>query len=110
MSIEHWLNRTLQVWRPATAPDGAGGQAVTYVRQPADVAAKVDQPTAAERMLAAQAGATLAHPVYLLPGADVRRGDELRGDGEVLRVVSTSGPSTPRYLKADCELIEAEGV
>jgi hypothetical protein len=109
VSIDHWLNRALEVWRPATVPDGAGGQTLTHVRQPADVAAKVDQPTAAERMLAAQAGATLTHPVYLLPGVDVRRGDELRGDGQTLRVLATSSPSTPRYLKADCELIQVEG-
>ncbi|WUI00209.1 phage head closure protein [Spirillospora sp. NBC_00431] len=107
-SIEHWLNRVLEVWRPETTDDGAGGQDVTYVRKD-DVAAKVDQPTTAERMLAAQAGTDHDHTVYLAPSADVRRGDELRGDGQVLRVLSTVTPSTPRYLKAACELTQTEG-
>lgn len=109
MSIDHWLNRTLQVWRPETTPDGAGGQHVTYVRQPEDVAAKVDQPTTTERLLAQQAGSEHTHTVYLSPAADVRRGDELRGDGQVLRVLATITPSTPRYLRADCQLIQPEG-
>lgn len=109
MSIERWLNRTLQVWRPVATDDGAGGQAVTYVRQTGDVRAKVDQPTAAERLVAQQAGAEHIRPVFLAPDADVRRGDELRGDGQVLRVKATYTPSTPRYLRADCELIEPEG-
>ena len=106
--ISHWLNRTLQVCRPATSGDGTGGQQVIYVQQ-ADVRAKVDQPTTAERMLAQQAGARHTHTVYLLPTADVRRGDELRGGGQVLRVLATSTPSTPRYLRAECELIQPEG-
>lgn len=107
--IGHWLNRTLQVWRPHTAPDGAGGQTVTYVRHPADVRAKTDQASAAERILAQQAGSVHTHSVYLPPGADVARGDELRGDGQTLRVLSTVQPSSTRYLKADCELTQTEG-
>jgi len=107
--IDHWLTRTLQVWRPVATDDGAGGQAVELYRL-ADVPAKVDQPSAADRMLAAQAGSAHTHTVYLNASADVLRGDELRGGGQVFRVLAVSGPSRPDYLKADTELIQTEGV
>ncbi|MEW2635260.1 head-tail adaptor protein [Streptomyces sp. NPDC048389] len=109
--IGHWLNRELQVWRPQTEPDGAGGQTTTHVQQPDDVRAKVDQPSTAERVLAAQAESRHTHSVYLLPDADVRRGDELRdaGSGEVWRVLSVLSPSSTRYRKAETQLIQAEG-
>ncbi|WP_405710093.1 head-tail adaptor protein [Streptomyces xanthophaeus] len=107
--ISHWLNRSLQVWRPHTTPDGTGGQDVTRVRQSADVRAKVDQPSAADRTLAMQAGAAHTHTVYLTATADVARGDELRGRGQVLRVLSVAEPSSTRYRRAECELIQPEG-
>ncbi|HEX6685759.1 MAG TPA: head-tail adaptor protein [Candidatus Limnocylindrales bacterium] len=103
----HELNRSLQVWRPDLTDDGAGGQSVAYA-QAGTVRARVSQPTAAEQVEAAQAGATHTQPVYLLPDADVRRGDELRGDGDVFRVKATIVPSEPVYLRADVELIQHE--
>lgn len=111
MSIGHWLNRPLQVWRPATEPDGAGGQTTTYVRQEDDVTGKVDQPSVNERLLAQQAQSEHTHNIYLLPGADVRRGDELRDGttGEVWRVMSVVGPSSTRYRKCEAQLIQSEG-
>jgi SPP1 family predicted phage head-tail adaptor len=108
VSIERWLNRTLEVWRPTTVPDGSGGQVVTLV-QVGEVRAKVDQPSAAERLVAAQAGAEQTRPVYLLPATDVRRGDELRDGSLILRVVATVTPSTPDYLRADCTWTQPEG-
>lgn len=108
MDITHLLNRTLQVWRVVATDDGAGGQDTTLVRQ-ADVAAKVDQPSASDRMLAAQAGSEHTHSVYLQPTAGVQRGDELRGDGQTFRVLSVVQPSTPIYSKAECQLIQKEG-
>lgn len=107
--IGHWLNRTLQVWRPHETPDGAGGQDVTLVRQGDDVRAKVDQPGTADRVLAMQAGSEHTHTVYLSAAADVARGDELRGGGQVLKVRSVAPPSTARYQRAECKLIEPEG-
>lgn len=111
MSIDHWLNRELEVWRPTTQPDGAGGQSTTFTRQPEPVRAKVGQPTTSERLLAQQAESRHSHSIYLLPAADVRRGDELRdaATGEVWRVMSLSGPSSPRYRKATTELTQSEG-
>ncbi|MFG2837031.1 head-tail adaptor protein [Streptomyces zaomyceticus] len=108
MDITHLLNRTLEVWRTVSTPDGGGGYETALVRQ-ADVLAKVDQPSASERMLAQQGGAEHTHSVYLLPGADVRRGDELRGGGQAFRAVSVVEPSAPVYRKAECQLIESEG-
>ena len=104
-SIGHLLNRRLEVWRPAGEGDGYGGRRTTWVQR-GTAAAKVDQPAAAERLLAQQAGAAHTHSVYLLPDADVARGDQLRGDGQVLRVLATYSPSSPVYLKADCELVQ----
>ncbi|MEV7282872.1 phage head closure protein [Streptomyces sp. NPDC093111] len=105
--IGRHLNRTLEVWRPATTDDGYGGQESTYVHQ-GDVRGKVDQPSASERMLAQQAGAEHTHDVYLLPNADVQRGDELRGGGQRLRVKQVVEPSATRYRKAECQLIQTE--
>jgi SPP1 family predicted phage head-tail adaptor len=105
--IDHLLNRTLEVWRPATGPgDGLGGRRITYVDTGRTVKAKVDQPSDAERILAQQAGSEHTHSIYLLPDADVTRGDELRGDGQTFRVKATVQPSSPAYLKAPCELIQ----
>lgn len=111
--IGRYLNRQLQVWRPAATPDGHGGQAVTLVLQ-GSVRAKVDQPTAGERLVAAQTNSRHSHDIYLPPRTDVRRGDELRGtDGlghdQAFRVQSVVQPSTPVYTKALVELTQAEG-
>ncbi|MFE2017593.1 phage head closure protein [Streptomyces sp. NPDC059499] len=108
MDISHRLNRTLEVWRESFTDDGMGGQAATLIRQ-TDVAAKVDQPSATDRMLAQQAGAEHTHDIYLLPTADVQRGDELRGDGQVFRVGYVVEPSAPIYRKAESKLIERQG-
>jgi hypothetical protein len=109
--IGHWLNRQLEVWRPEGTPDGHGGEQITYVRQSDDVRAKVDQPSATDRLLAAQTSSEHTHDVFLLPAADVRRLDELRDTttGETWRVLAVIGPSTARYRKAQSELIQAEG-
>ncbi|MGI5443389.1 phage head closure protein [Streptomyces shenzhenensis] len=108
MDITHLLNRELEVWRTSRVPDGLGGWTTTTAPQ-GDVAAKVDQPSATERMLAAQAGSEHTHSVYVQPTADVRRGDELRGAGQAFRVLSVVEPSGPVYRKAECQLIQKEG-
>lgn len=109
--IGHLLNRPLQVRRPTTVPDGAGGQTTTWVLQADEVRAKVDQPSASERMLAAQTGSEHTHNIYLLTSADVRRGDQLcdPGSGETWRVMHVVTPSSPRYRKAESQLIQGEG-
>jgi hypothetical protein len=109
--IGHWLNRTLQVWRPEGQDDSHGGDQVTSVRQPDDVRAKVDQPSAADQLLAAQTRSKHDTDVFLLPTADVRRLDELRDEttGESWRVLHVFGPSTARYRKAQSQLIQGEG-
>lgn len=108
MSIGHLLGRTLAVNRPSTAPDGSGGQTVTFV-EAGTVRAKVDQPTADERREGDQWAAEHSHTIRFLPGADVRRGDELTGGGQRFRVLATVTDSHATYLKAPAELIEPEG-
>lgn len=109
-----YMNRQLEVWRPTTVDDGAGGQETTLVKQALPVRAKVDQPSPTERLVAAQAGSKHSHDVFLLPGADVLRGDELRGTDKLgtaqkFRVLSVAQPSRPIYSKALCELIQTGG-
>lgn len=107
--IAHLLNRALEVHRPATVADGSGGQQVTYTLV-GTVAAKVDQPTAAEKERGEQWQAEHSHTIYFAPGADVRRGDELRGGGQSWRVLAVVAPSHGTYLKAPAsELFQPEG-
>lgn len=101
------LNRELDVWRDTFADDGQGGQSETTA-QVGTVRAKVNEPTAAERIEAMRSGVDLAYQIHLMPDADVRRGDQLRGAGEVFRVQSTVRPSTPTYLRAQCERDESD--
>lgn len=109
MAVRHWLNRRLGVWRPVlVGEDGSGGFTTARV-QVAEVAAKVDQPAAArEREESDRWGGDHTHDVYVLPEADVARGDELRGDGQVFRVLAVVEPSTPIYRKCVVELWQAE--
>lgn len=112
-SIGRYLNRQLTVYRPQTAPDGYGGQTTTLVAV-GTVRAKVDQPSPTERMVAAQTNSRHSHDIYLLPSADVRRGDQLRGtdalgNDQAFRVQSVVQPSTPVYSKALVELTQNEG-
>lgn len=106
----HELNRRFEVWRNVEVGDDLGGTAVTRVKQ-SEVRAKISQPTAVEQVEARRAGASFTVVAHLKPSADVRRGDELRAldDGDSLRVKSTIMPSTPVYLRADCEQMQAEG-
>lgn len=111
--IGRYLNRQLEVWRTATVPDGAGGQSTTLVLQ-GTVRAKVDQPSPTERLIAQQANSKHSHDIWLLPTANVRRGDQLHGtDGlgvvQRFRVLSVVQPSRPIYSKALVELIQSEG-
>ncbi|MFF0426907.1 head-tail adaptor protein [Streptomyces sp. NPDC004520] len=108
-----YLTRRLQVWRTDTVDDGAGGQETSRVLQ-GTVRVKVDQPSPTERLVAAQAGSKHSHDIWLLPTADVRRGDELRGtdalgQAQRFRVLSVVQPSRPVYSKAFAELIQEEG-
>lgn len=102
------LRRTLTVSRPSLVRDDLGGDNVVMTPK-GDVCAMVSEPSAAERIAAMQAGADLAIVVHFRPDADVRRGDVLAGDGDVLRVKSTVIPSEPVYLRADCEQVQPEG-
>jgi hypothetical protein len=106
------LTRTLTVWRSTLVDDGQGGSDDTVAQVPGDggsVRAKVNEPSAAERVEAMRSGAELTFNVHLLPDADVRRGDELRGAGEVFKVKTTILPSVPMYLRAACSRDQYEG-
>lgn len=101
------FDRPLQIWRPKLVPAGAGGSTRTFARvSGCDPGGKVDQPNAAEQLVAAQSGAMLTHSVYFEGLVDVRRGDELRDPaaGEAFKVLWVVRPSKPVYTKANCEV------
>lgn len=106
--LGHLLNRSIEVWRRAEVDDGAGGQVTTWV-QTGTPRVRIAQPTTQERQVAQQAHGDLTHKVYALSGTDIRRGDELRDTGLILRVFATLAPSKPAYLRADCEQLQSEG-
>ena len=100
--IGRLLNTSVPVWREALVSDGGGGQTTTW-QQVGTPRARKSQPTARERQAAHQSGAELDETWYFLPGADVRRRDELRPPGRVLEVIAVFEPSEPgTYLRADC--------
>lgn len=105
--ITHLLNRTLAHWRSVEEPTGTGGFTTTWI-QLGDVAARVSQPSAAERVAADQGESRLTHAIYLDPGSPVSRGDELRDGDETFEVIATIVPSKAKYLRADAHLAQHE--
>lgn len=111
--IGHTLNLRLDVWRAVRVDDGYGGKTTDRVLA-GTVRARASQPRAGEQVEADQPGARHDTDIYLLPRADVRRGDELRPAGAAAgskpywRVMSTARPSQPVYLRAAAERIEEE--
>jgi head-tail adaptor len=104
--VGHLLNRTVQVWRETSVDDGGGGQETTWVHLSTPRGRK-SQPSARERTAADQAGAELTETWYFNPGTDVRRRDELRPPGRVLKVVAVFEPSEDDvYLRADCTTVQ----
>lgn len=102
--IARLLNSSAEVWRDGRSPDGMGGW-VSGWSQTGTARVRFSQPSATERVVADANGADLSHVVYLLPTADVRRGDELRRGTRVYEVLATYGPSVDGvYLRADCRL------
>lgn len=108
--IGHRLNRVLEQRRRVDTWTDSGGQTSTWVTV-GPVRCRVSQPSAAERVAARQQGSVHTQPVYCQPDADVRRGDELvdPDTGETWRVTALIYPSVRVYVRADCELIQAEG-
>ena len=106
--VTHLLNRTLGHRRPVVADDGAGGSTTTWADLD-PIPCRTSQPSASERLYAAQAEAELTQWIYFEPDADVRKDDELVDGGDVWRVAATIRPSATAYLRADCELIQTRG-
>lgn len=98
--IGHLLNRELAVGRATRAEDPYGG-GVNTVATVGTVRARVSRPSPAEREVAAREGVRVTHTAYLLPDADVQRGDLLTGDGQTFEVISVVAPSRPDYLIVD---------
>lgn len=106
-SIRHLLNQSLDVWRATVQGDGMGGQTTTWV-QVGSIKARLSQPSAQEREVAAHKEAELTQVIYALPGADVVRGDELHGFGTAYVVLATFQPSKPAYLRIETTTEQVE--
>jgi head-tail adaptor len=103
--VSRLLNSSAEVWRSARTADGIGGWAEGWAQVGVKpVRARFSQPSAAERLVNDRLEARMTHVVYLIPGTDVRRLDELRTPGRTFRVLAVYEPSVPgTYLRADCE-------
>lgn len=103
------LNSALTVYRPSFADDGAGGRTATLAEQ-GTIRAQVSQPSAEERVLAEQAGASLDYVVHTTYGADVQRDDELEDDaGARFRVLASVTNSRHTYKRLECEVVQPGG-
>jgi head-tail adaptor len=102
------LRDSREVWRRTETADAMGGRATTWALV-GTVRCKVDVPSVSERELADQWQALHSHNVFVMPSADVRRGDELRGGPLVLRVLSVVEPSRPDYRRALCSAEQTRG-
>jgi SPP1 family predicted phage head-tail adaptor len=108
--IRHLLNAGVDVYRATFTDDGRGGRTSTLAKV-GTVRARVAQPSAAERAVAAQLGAVLEHVVHVEHVADVERGDELdTGGPRRLRVQSVVIDSSSTYKRLECQVIEGAGV
>lgn len=104
--IEHRLNETLTVYRATFTSDGAGGRTKSTAEQ-GTIRAQVNQPSATERLAAAQLGSNLSHVVHTTYGADVERGDELDdGGARRLRVLDVMHDSRRTYYRLECEVVQ----
>lgn len=106
--IRHRLNSSLTVYRATYVADGAGGRTKTFAPV-GTIRGQVNQPSAQERLVAAQQGANLTHVVHALPTADVVRGDELDTGGlHRLRVLAVVQNSRLTYKRLECEVVQGE--
>lgn len=101
------LNREIEVWRRIFVEDESGGRSAVWNYMSTE-RTRIMQPSIDQQLVAAQAGAQLTHIAYFLPTVDILRGDELRGENQVLSIWAVSTPSEPVYLRANCEELDVE--
>jgi hypothetical protein len=107
--IRHLLNASVDVYRSTYTDDGQGGRTSSVAKVGAE-RARIAQPTAQERAIAAELGAVLEAVVHFELAADVQRGDELDdGGARRLRVQSVVSDSSRTYKRAECQRIEGAG-
>lgn len=99
---------SLDVYRRQNIDDGYGG-VISDMVNIGTVKARLSQPTAAERIEADAWQAQVDYAqLYVLPDADVFRGDELHGERGKYRVTSTIFPSVAIYKRLACEFEQYE--
>lgn len=104
--IRHLLNSSVDVYRATHADDGRGGRTSTPTKV-GTIRARVAQPSATERLVAAERGAVLEYVAHVLHGADVRRGDELdHGGVRRLRVQAVVEDSSQTYKRLELQVVE----
>lgn len=104
--IGHLLNASVTVYRASFAADGRGGRTRSTASH-GTLRAKLEQPSPAERLVAARDGAVLDWIVHVLYGSDVQRGDEIdAGGARRLRVVAVVTNSRHTYTRLECAFIQ----
>lgn len=116
---DDWFNRSATVQRQTSTADGSGGWSQTWA-DAGQLRVRCSQPSSSDGESAQAGQAAITHVVYALPGADVRRGDRLRVDAQLLDgVVQIEGellldvdsvvePSEPVYRRAACVSVQTE--
>lgn len=99
--IKHLLNETLEHWREERIPDGAGGWYKEWVKK-GNVRGRMKPGTGfTETYRAATLEALMIWTLYVEPGQDIERDDQIRKGNEIWwKVIGTYEPSQKGYYMA----------
>lgn len=107
--FESLLNRTYTLARRVRVSDGQGGWPWSYVDQ-GTIQGRLRPASGAERMAAQQEQRAITHVFYCLYDEDIRRTDQLVGDGVTVYVDAVRKPSRmDHHLEVDCSETQVEG-
>jgi SPP1 family predicted phage head-tail adaptor len=107
--FESLLNNTFSVSRPTRVSDGQGGWALVPVAM-GDVEGRMRPASGAEIEVAALQQREITHVLYVVAADDVRRGDQVTGDGATWDVLGVREPSrADHHLEIDCRQLLQEG-
>lgn len=107
--FESLLNNTFAVARPTRVSDGLGGWSIVLV-DIGDVDGRMRPASSAEIEVAALQQREITHVFYVVATDDLRRGDQVSGDGATWDVLGVREPSrADHHLEIDCRQMLQEG-